>query len=437
MTVKVIGGGLAGAEAAYQLAKRGVTVELYEMRPVVPTPVHKGGGIAELVCSNSLKSVDPDTAQGVLKEELKLLDSAVVRAAYESRVPAGGALAVDRNLFSSAVESILKNTNRVTVIREEVTRIEDNSIIATGPLTSDGMGKAIAELVPERLYFYDAAAPIVTAASIDPDKSFFAARYGKGDADYLNCPLNEEEYGRFREELIKAEKVIAKDFEKGELFEGCMPIEELAARGRDAMRFGPLRPVGIFGVDGKRAYAIVQLRKEDNYEHLYNLVGFQTNLKFPEQKRVFSMIPALKNAEFVRYGVMHRNTYVRSPGFLNADFSVKGRENLFFAGQITGVEGYLESAASGLIAGMSMAEKLSGRQGVVLPETTVIGGLQRYVSGYSGNFQPMHVSFMLLPQIEGIRDKSLRKRAYSERAIADLKKFIADTQTAGFSAPTA
>lgn len=424
MTVKVIGAGLAGAEAAYQLAKRGVAVELYEMRPGVSTPVHKGGDIAELVCSNSLKSTDVGTAQGELKAELGMLDSAIMRAAYASAVPAGGALAVDRKLFSAAVEEILKSTNKVTVIRKEVTRIEDNSIIATGPLTSESMGKAISDIIPERLYFYDAAAPIITAASIDYDNAFFAARYGKGNADYLNCPMNREEYLAFREALTGAEKVIAKDFEKGELFEGCMPIEELARRGEDAMRFGPLRPVGIYDRDNKRAYAVVQLRKEDNYEHLYNIVGFQTNLKFPEQKRVFSMIPALKNAEFVRYGVMHRNTYIRSPGFLEGDFSVKGRQNLFFAGQITGVEGYLESAASGLIAGISMAEKLNGGSGILLPETTVIGGLQRYVSEYRGNFQPMHVSFMLLPQITGIRDKQARKRAYSERATADLKKYL-------------
>ena len=424
MKVKVIGGGLAGTEAAYAMAKQGFSVELYEMRPKVSTAVHKGGGLSELVCSNSLKSRDPATAQGELKAELSLLDSVSMKAAAEAEVPAGGALAVDRTLFSEAVERLLKETNMVTVIREEVTEIEDNSIIATGPLTSPAMAEAIEKSVPGKLYFYDAAAPIITAQSVDMTKAFFAARYGKGSADYLNCPMTKEEYTAFYEALVAGEKVIPKEFEKGELFEGCMPIEELARRGEDAMRFGPLRPVGIRDESGKRAYAVVQLRKEDNYEHLYNLVGFQTNLRFPEQKRIFSLIPALRDAEFVRYGVMHRNTYIRSPGFLNADFSVKGRENLYFAGQITGVEGYLESAASGLIAGLSAARKLRGKGGVVLPETTVIGGLQRYISEYEGNFQPMHVSFMLLPPIEGIRDKKARKAAYAERAQSELKSYL-------------
>ena len=426
MLARVIGGGLAGAEAAYQLAIRGAEVELYEMRPVKQTPVHKGAGIAELVCSNSLKSADVNTAQGTLKEEMRLLGSVVLRAAYESRVPAGGALAVDRELFSAKIEKALSDTGRVTVIRHEVTRIDENTIVATGPLTSDKMASEIEKKAgAERLYFFDAAAPIITGDSVNREKAFFAARYGKGDSDYLNCPMNKEEYLRFYDELVNARKVILKDFEKGELFEGCMPIEEMARRGADAIRFGPLRPVGIKGKDGEKYYAVVQLRKEDVYDGLYNVVGFQTNLAFPEQERVFRLIPGLENAEFVRYGVMHRNTYLRSPGFLSADFSVKNAPGVFFAGQITGVEGYMESAASGLIAGINLFSRMSGAETHVLPETTTIGSLQRYVAGYAGNFQPMHASFALTPPLETkIRDKSLKKRAYSERALSDLEKYI-------------
>ena len=426
MKACVIGGGLAGSEAAYQLAKRGVYVTLYEMRPVVATPVHRGGGLAELVCSNSLKSVDVNTAQGTLKEEMRLLDSLTLRAAYIARVPAGNALAVDRERFSAEIEKALDATGMVTVVREEVTRIPDDVIVATGPLTSEKLAVEIEKVCGgQRLYFYDAAAPIVTGASIDRGKVFFAARYGKGDADYLNCPMTKEEYLAFREALVAARRVILKDFEKGELFENCMPVEEMARRGADALRFGPLRPVGIRGADGEKYHAVVQLRKEDDYDGLYNLVGFQTNLVFPEQERVFRMIPGLENAEFVRYGVMHRNTFLHSPGFLNADFSVRGRERLFFAGQITGVEGYLESAASGLIAGINLYERLTGGSTHVLPETTMCGSLQKYVSEYRGDFQPMHVSFALTPPQENrIKDKALRKKAYSERALSDLTKYI-------------
>lgn len=426
MLARVIGAGLAGAEAAYQLAKRGVDVELYEMRPVKGTPVHKSARIAELVCSNSLKSADPCTAQGTLKEEMRLMGSVVIEAAYASRVPAGGALAVDRELFSEKIEKALYGTGRITVIRKEVTRIDENTIVATGPLTSDGMAEAIEGMAgAERLYFFDAAAPIITGASVNREKAFFAARYGKGDADYLNCPMNKEEYLRFYDELVNARRVILKDFEKGELFEGCMPVEEMARRGADALRFGPMRPVGLKGANGEKYYAVVQLRKEDAYDGLYNLVGFQTNLAFPEQERVFRLIPGLENAEFVRYGVMHRNTYLNSPGFLSPDFSAIKAPNVFFAGQMTGVEGYLESAASGLMAGINLYMRLSGEKTHVLPETTTVGSLQKYVAGYAGNFQPMHASFALTPPLDTkIKDKSLKKRAYSERALSDLAKYI-------------
>lgn len=426
MFARVIGAGLAGAEAAYQLAKRGVDVELYEMRPVKGTPVHKSARIAELVCSNSLKSADPCTAQGTLKEEMRLMGSVVIEAAYASRVPAGGALAVDRELFSEKIEKALYGTGRITVIRKEVTRIDENTIVATGPLTSDGMAEAIEGMAgAERLYFFDAAAPIITGASVNREKAFFAARYGKGDADYLNCPMNKEEYLRFYDELVNARRVILKDFEKGELFEGCMPVEEMARRGADALRFGPMRPVGLKGANGEKYYAVVQLRKEDAYDGLYNLVGFQTNLAFPEQERVFRLIPGLENAEFVRYGVMHRNTYLNSPGFLSPDFSAIKVPNVFFAGQMTGVEGYLESAASGLMAGINLYMRLSGEKTHVLPETTTVGSLQKYVAGYAGNFQPMHVSFALTPPLDTkIKDKSLKKLAYSERALSDLAKYI-------------
>ena len=423
--VTVLGGGLAGCEAALQLLSRGYGVRMYEMRPGKSTGAHRTDALAELVCSNSLKSEVAETASGTLKEELDALGCRLLPIARECRVPSGGALAVDRERFSSAVSAALFAYPAFTLVREEATDIPPApAVIATGPLTSDALAEKLARLTgAENLHFYDAIAPIVELSTVDRERAYFGGRYGRGE-DYLNLPMEREEYRAFREALVSAETVVLRDFEKKELFEGCMPIEEIAKRGEDAMRFGPLRPVGIYDRDNKRAYAVVQLRKEDNYEHLYNIVGFQTNLKFPEQKRVFSMIPALKNAEFVRYGVMHRNTYIRSPGFLEADFSVKGRQNLFFAGQITGVEGYLESAASGLIAGISMAEKLNGGSGILLPETTVIGGLQRYVSEYRGNFQPMHVSFMLLPQITGIRDKQARKRAYSERATADLKRYL-------------
>lgn len=427
--VKIIGGGLAGCEAAYQLLRKGYSVELYEMRPIKNTPAHKTEGLAELVCSNSLKSEDGATSQGLLKNEMKLFGSLILECAEVARVPAGGALAVDRNVFSKEIERRLNEFEGFKLIREEVKEIDDEVIVATGPLTSDALCENILKLTgADKLYFYDAVAPIVTLESVDKEKSFWSARYGKGSDDYLNCPMSKEEYDAFYNALVNAQTVVLKDFEKREIFEGCMPVEVMAKRGVDALRFGPLRPVGIWGENGERYYAVVQLRKEDNYDSLVNLVGFQTNLTFGEQKKVFSMIPALHDAEFVRYGVMHRNTYINSPAVLNEDFSLKDKPSVFFAGQITGVEGYMESTMSGLIAGINMARKLSGKPSMSLPETSLMGSLSRYVSNCRSNFQPMHVSFALLPELEGRTKKNERKSKYAERAICDLKKYLEEAK---------
>ncbi len=423
--VKIVGGGLAGCEAAYQLLKRGYNVELYEMRPVRNTPAHKTEGLAELVCSNSLKSEDGTTSQGLLKNEMKLLGSLILECAEVARVPAGGALAVDREIFSREVERRLNEFEGFKLIREEVTGINDNVIIATGPLTSDALTENILRLTgADKLYFYDAVAPIVTLESVDKDKSFWSARYGKGSDDYLNCPMSKEEYDLFYNALVNAQTVLLKDFEKREIFEGCMPVEVMAKRGVDALRFGPLRPVGIHGENGEKYYAVVQLRKEDNYDSLVNLVGFQTNLTFPEQKKVFSLIPALHDAEFVRYGVMHRNTYINSPAVLDSSFALKEHPSIFFAGQITGVEGYMESTMSGLLAGINMARYIENKKPLSLPETTMCGSLSNYVATCRSNFQPMHVSFALLPPLDGKVKKHERKAKYAERAIEDLKQYI-------------
>lgn len=426
--VTVVGGGLAGCEASYQLLKRGYGVTMYEMRPTVSTEIHRTGDLAELVCSNSLKSNDESTSQGLLKAELRLFDCMLLAAAEESKVPAGGALAVDRQRFSQAVEKRLFSFKKFKLLREEIRKIPEGlCIIATGPLTSSGLAEEIEKLTGgENLAFYDAAAPIVTFESVDLESAFFCGRYGKGGDDYLNCPLTEEEYLSFVDGLINAERVILKAFEKGDIFEACMPIEVMAARGVQSLRFGPMRPVGIYHPEtGKRPYAVLQLRKEDNHNGLYNLVGCQTNLKFPEQERVFKLIPALKNAEFVRYGVMHRNTFINSPSVLNSDFSVKGRSTLYFAGQITGVEGYLESCMSGLMSAVSMSERLLGKAFDIPSKNTLTGSLMRYIAAENKDFQPMHVSFALLPELEEkIKDKKMRKAAYSQRAISDMKKYI-------------
>ncbi len=426
--VSVIGAGLAGCEAAWRLAQEGINVRLYEMKPEKFTPAHKYKGFAELVCSNSLKAARLESAAGLLKYEMELLGSLTVPCAKENSVEAGGALAVDRERFSDAVTEKITSHPLIEVIGGEVTELPEGIvIIATGPLTSGAMADVIRELCGDGLSFYDAAAPIVTYDSLDKERVFFASRYDRGDADYVNCPMNKEEYLAFHEALIGAEKVQLKDFETHpfSVYEGCMPIEELARRGVDTMRFGPMKPVGIDDPrTGRRPYAVVQLRRENREGTLFNLVGFQTNLKFGEQKRVFSMIPGLGNAEFMRYGVMHRNTFINSPELLNADFSMRTRPEIFFAGQMTGVEGYMESAASGLIAGIAAARRIKGLEPLRLPADTMTGALSAYVSDpfNSGKFQPMGANMGILPDIGvRIKDKKERYGAYAERAVKSLK----------------
>ena len=426
--VSVIGAGLAGCEAAWRLAQEGINVRLYEMKPEKFTPAHKYRGFAELVCSNSLKAARLESAAGLLKYEMELLGSLTVPCAKENSVEAGGALAVDRERFSDAVTEKITSHPLIEIIGGEVTELPDGTvIIATGPLTSGAMADVIRELCGDGLSFYDAAAPIVTFDSLDKEKVFFASRYDRGDADYINCPMNKEEYLAFHEALIGAEKVQLKDFETHpfSVYEGCMPIEELARRGVDTMRFGPMKPVGIDDPrTGRRPYAVVQLRRENREGTLFNLVGFQTNLKFGEQKRVFSMIPGLGNAEFIRYGVMHRNTFINSPELLNADFSMRTRPEIFFAGQMTGVEGYMESAASGLIAGIAAARRIKGLEPLKLPADTMTGALSAYISDpfNSGKLQPMGANMGILPDIGvRIKDKKERYGAYAERAVKSLR----------------
>jgi len=424
--VTVIGGGLAGSEAAWQLAKRSVPVVLWEMRPEKLTPAHKTGKLAELVCSNSLGSNLLDSAGGLLKEEMRMLDSLILQAAAQATVPAGGALAVDREIFSSIVTERLENHPLIKVHRGEVASIPDGIVVvASGPLTSEALARAIAKLTGENyLYFYDAAAPIVSAESVDESLGFWASRYGKGDADYFNCPMTKEEYEDFWRELTQSE--IHEGHIEGELrvFEGCMPIEVMAARGIDTLRFGPLKPVGLIDPrTGKRPYAVVQLRKENRQGTLLNLVGFQTRLKWGEQARVFRMIPALHDAEFVRFGVMHRNTFINSPKVLSATYQLRNHPRIFVAGQITGVEGYVESAGSGLVAGINAARLFQDRPPVVFPENTMLGSLAVYVSGaLTEDFQPMNANFGLLPPLPSpVRDKKQRKLALAERALDAVK----------------
>ncbi|MEE3427674.1 MAG: methylenetetrahydrofolate--tRNA-(uracil(54)-C(5))-methyltransferase (FADH(2)-oxidizing) TrmFO [Ruminococcus sp.] len=432
MVVNVIGAGMAGCEAAYQLAKRDVKVNLYEMKPAKKSPAHKSDMFAELVCSNSLKANRVNSAAGLLKEEMRNLDSILLKAADKARVPAGGALAVDRNVFSKIVTDEIKSNKNIKVINEEITSINQSeiTIIATGPLTSDALADKISELFGDSLSFFDAAAPIVDFKSVDMSRAFFESRYGKGDkTDYLNCPMNKEEYEVFYEALVNAERAPINDFDVRDpkVYEGCMPIEVMAQRGHDTIRFGPMKPVGLTDPNtGHRPWAVLQLRKENSSGTMYNLVGFQTNLKFPEQKRVFGLIPALKNAEFVRYGVMHRNTFLNSPKILNSDFSVKNNPNVFFAGQITGVEGYMESASSGIIAGINAYKRLNGEDTFLLPETTIIGSLSRYIADDTvKDFQPMGANFGILPElIYRPRDKRERGQAYADRSLNDLKLFL-------------
>ncbi len=428
--VKIIGGGLAGVEAAWQLAKQNIEVDLYEMKPVKFSPAHKMSALAELVCSNSLKAKRLESAAGLLKAEMRAFDSICMQCADLSEVPAGGALAVDRDIFSGLITEKIESHPLINLIHGEVTEIpEGNVIIAAGPLASDSLSDCIASLCGSGLHFFDAAAPIVTKDSIDMESAFTASRYDRGgESDYINCPMNKEEYEAFYEALVSAESADLHSFDKRkDVYEGCMPIEVMASRGKDTMRFGPLKPVGLRDPKtGHRPWAVLQLRKENAAGTMFNLVGFQTNLKFPEQKRVFSMIPALKNAEFVRYGVMHRNTFIDSPRLLNGDFSFRKRQGLFFAGQITGVEGYMESASSGIMAGLNMARYLKGQETLVLPETSMIGALQRYISDESvKNFQPMGANFGVLPPIEPkIRDKQERYGALSTRGLSDLKNYL-------------
>lgn len=430
--VKVIGAGFAGCEAAMQLARRGIETELYEMKPVKYSPAHSSANLAELVCSNSFKAMRLGSAAGMLKAEMEMLGSLCVECAKQSAVPAGGALAVDRDEFSRLVTERIESEKNITLIRQEVTGIPDgNVIIAAGPLASEPLSESISALCSGNLSFFDAAAPIITAESVDYGRTFLQSRYDRGEPDdYVNCPLTKEEYEIFYDALVNAETAPVHSFDKRKnVYEGCMPIEVMASRGRDTIRFGPMKPAGLSDpATGRRPYANLQLRKENRQGTLYNLVGFQTNLKFGEQKRVFSLIPALKNAEFVRYGVMHRNTFINSPAVLDSDFSFRQRGNLFFAGQITGVEGYMESASSGILAGINMAMKLLGKEKFLPPETTMTGMLARYVaSGLGSDFQPMGASFGLLPPpAERIRDKKQRYEALAARGLEDLRQMLAD-----------
>lgn len=421
--ITVIGAGLAGCEAAWQIANRGIKVRLVEMKPKKMTPAHSNTDFAELVCSNSLKAARTDSAAGLLKEEMRRFGSLCLEAAKQCSVAAGGALAVDREQFARIITKKIKNNPNIEVLSEIAEDIPEGvCVIATGPLTDSVLANKITEITSkENLSFFDAAAPIVTADSIDMTKAFTASRYGKGTDDYINCPFNKEEYEAFHKELISAESAPLKDFDKPiTVYEGCMPIEILAKRGEDSIRFGPLKPVGLTDPrTNHRPWAAVQLRRENAEGTLYNLVGFQTNLKFPEQKRVFSMIPGLENAEFMRYGVMHRNTFINSPKLLSKDLSLKENSNIFFAGQLSGVEGYMESAASGIICGINAAKKILGEEAVVLPDFSMIGALLNYITDESiENFQPMGANFGILPPLDTkIRDKKERYAALSMRSL--------------------
>lgn len=427
--INVIGGGLAGCETAYQISKRGIKVKLYEMKPIKYSPAHSNSDFAEIVCSNSFKSNLLTNACGLLKQELRMMDSLLIRIADENSVPAGQALAVDREAFSRKVTEYIENSENIEVIKKEVIDIPDDEItvIATGPLTSDTLFEKISEMVGNNeLHFYDAAAPIIEKSSIDMNIAFIGDRYGKGDADYINLPMNKDEYESFWNELVNAEVVELHSFEKREIFEGCMPVEVMAKRGIDTLRYGPLKPVGFDDPrTGKRPYALVQLRQDNSVGTLFNMVGFQTNLKFGEQKRVFSMVPGLKNAEFVKYGVMHRNTYINSTKVLDNNYQMKNHKNVFFAGQITGVEGYVESIASGLLAGINAVNYVLGKEKLVFPVETMIGALTDYISTPNEKFQPMNANFGILPKLpERIRDKQERYKKLSERSIETMRRIL-------------
>lgn len=434
--VNVLGAGLAGCEAAWQIAKRGIKVRLFEMKPKKMTPAHTKSGFAELVCSNSLRSDRVTNGVGLLKEELYRLDSLIMEAAYATRVPAGSALAVNRELFSAYVTEKIKSHPLIEVIEQEVSSVEEGAVtvIATGPLTSEPMAEYIEKsLGCAGLHFFDAAAPIVSADSLNMDVVYAASRYDKGDADYLNCPMTREQYDAFYTELITAREAELHDFDRDmqkelKVFEGCMPVEIMAKRGYDTLRYGPLKPVGLMDKrTGEEAFAVVQLRREDAEGSMYNLVGFQTHLAFPEQKRVFGMIPGLENAEFLRYGIMHRNTYLDSPKYLNADYSMKNNENIFFAGQMTGVEGYIESTGSGFVAGVNAAARISGAEGVIFPKTTMIGAMAQYIScgNVSGNFVPMNANFGIVePLTYRVKGGKVAKyEVIAKRALDELRAY--------------
>ena len=438
MYINVIGAGLAGCEAAMQIASRNIKVRLYEMKPHKKTPAHHTDLFGELVCSNSLKAMRVESAAGLLKEEMRRLNSFLMKCADKCQVPAGGALAVDRDIFAKLVTEEIKNNPNIEVISEEITEIPDDAItiVATGPLTSDSLAKSVQNMFGDSLSFFDAAAPIVTAESVDMEYAFYASRYDRGDEDdYVNCPMNKEEYELFYSELVKAERAPLHDFDVSnpKVYEGCMPVEVMAQRGEGTLRFGPMKPVGLVNPKtGHRPWAVLQLRKENSAGTMYNLVGFQTNLKFPEQKRVFSLIPALHKADFVRYGVMHRNTFICSPKVLNSDYSVRENKNLFFAGQITGVEGYMESASSGIVAGINACRILQDKPTLSFPKETMIGALSSYISDPTvTKFQPMGANFGVLPELENRpRDKKARGAMYSIRALEALDKYLEENSEA-------
>ncbi|MGI6509201.1 MAG: methylenetetrahydrofolate--tRNA-(uracil(54)-C(5))-methyltransferase (FADH(2)-oxidizing) TrmFO [Erysipelotrichaceae bacterium] len=422
--VNVIGAGLAGCEAVHQLTRKNIKVRLYEMRPEKTTGAHHTGNFSELVCSNSLRSNALTNAVGLLKEEMRMLDSLIIKVADKHAIPAGSALAVDRDNFSKEITNIIKNNPLVEVINEEITEIPSGpTIIATGPLTSDKMANEIKKyLKQDSLHFFDAAAPIITKESIDMNIAYYKSRYDKGTADYINCPFTKEQFDRFYYELINGETAQSHSVDKEIFFEGCMPIEVMAKRGPQTLTFGPLKPVGLQKEGNPRPYAVVQLRQDNAIDTLYNLVGFQTNLKWGEQKRIFSMIPGLENCEIVRYGVMHRNTYIKSPLVLKETYQCRYREDLFFAGQLTGVEGYVESAASGLIAGHNMALYILEEPLIKMPDTTMIGALSYYITRPSDNFQPMNANFGIFNLVENVR-KSERKQAYSKQSLEIIKNY--------------
>ena len=427
--VSIIGAGLAGCEACYQLAKRGIEVDLYDIKPTHFTPAHNNPNFAEIVCSNSLKSTDLTTASGVLKKELELLDSLILKTAYSCQVPAGNALAVDREEFAKKVTQTIKSFKNVNFISTEVKTLPKGVVIvATGPLTTTNLMQELTKVISgHNLYFYDASSPIVEFNSIDMNNAYIKDRYDKGTGDYLNAPMTKEEYLVFYNALVSAQRVELKSFEKKEIFEGCMPIEVMASRGQDSLRFGPLKPIGLdHPVTKQKYYAVVQLRREDNSNNLYNLVGFQTNLTFPEQKRVFSLIPALKNANFVKYGVMHRNSYINAPEILRPTFQTKANSNLLIAGQLSGVEGYMESTASGLLAGLNAYRIVTSKEPIVLNTCTMLGAITNYITTASSkNFQPMNANFGILPPLEKkIKDDKLKKQMYADRAINALQNQI-------------